>query len=127
MNPIFSLLSASAGVTALIGAPPQMRCYNSGFIPETPTVNAALPCVTHQQIAGTPANLLAAAPGVDGTLIQVNVWAVTAVEALTLMQLVRDALEAGGQNVMVNAPQDNFEPDTKRFGWMLEFYFWVYR
>lgn len=127
MTPVFNLLAANAEVTALIGAPPAMRCYSAGNIPESPTLNAALPCVTQQTIAGQPANNLATAPAIDGTLVYVSVWALTAVGALHLMELVRDTLEAGGTNVMNNAPQDSYEQDTKRFGWLMEFYFWIER
>jgi hypothetical protein len=127
VSPVFTLLAGDAAVTALIGAPPAMRCYSGGMIPETPTINAALPCVTQQRIAGEPANNLARAPSIERVVIQINVWALTAVQAKQVMEAVRDALEAGGANCMGNVPSDTYEPETKRFGWMFDIHFWINR
>lgn len=126
-SPVYALLAAQPAITALINAPPEMRCFSAGMIPESPTLNAAMPCVTHMVVSGNPANMLARAPSIDRAFTQVNVWALTAVGAKTLMELVRDALEDNGANAMFSTPQDTYESDTKRFGWILEFDFWVPR
>lgn len=127
MTPVFSLLAANAAVTAIIGSPPAMRCYGAGSIPETGVVNANIPCVTQQVVSGLPQNMLARAPNVDYTLVQVDVWELTQVKARQLMELVRDTLEDGGRNTMRTVPMDSYEIETKRYRWLMEFEFWIDR
>jgi hypothetical protein len=124
--PVVSLLSASAEVTAIIGSHP-MRYYAAGNIPETPTLNANLPCITGQVITGRPLNYLKGPPGMDYVRVQINCWALTLSAAIALFEAARDALIDDGANVQESDNGDTYEADTKRYGYSGDFSFWVQR
>lgn len=58
--PIFALLSANAGVTALLGTSP-CRAYPFGNAPDQVTK----PYITWQTIGGNPENYLKDSPNID--------------------------------------------------------------
>lgn len=58
--PIFTLLSAAAGVTSIIGSSP-CRAYPFGNAPDGVTK----PYITWQNIGGSPENYLKDAPNID--------------------------------------------------------------
>ena len=86
--PVFATLSASSAVTALIGSAP-VRCYPAGEAP----AGVVLPYATYQQIAGGPENYLSDAPDIDGSLVQIDVYAATVTAARNAFLAIRNAIE----------------------------------
>ena len=86
--PIFTVCSADAGVTALLGRSP-VRLYPFGEAPQ----DTAKPYAAWQMIAGNPDNYLAGRPDVDGYTLQVDVYAPTAAAVRNIAQALRNAIE----------------------------------
>lgn len=120
LPPVFALLNVSA-VTALVGTNP-VRVYGQGNAPQT----APLPHVTWNVIAGTtPATL--DRPGMDNHRVQVDCWAADNATGKALAIAVRDAMENGGDNVMVSFNGNDIDPETKQYRWSMDFSIWTPR
>jgi hypothetical protein len=94
-----------------------------GFAP----VTTARPYVTYQQIGGDVINPLAnSAPGKRNSVLQVNVWADTHAQALSLSRSIEDALRAASlfQARPVSAAAIDFDADIPVYGARQDFTCW---
>lgn len=114
---IFTILSGSTDVTALVGAVPNCRIFAS-TIPE----KALVPAVVHNTAGGMPENLMTDAPPLDHERRQVDCYALDPVTANALYTSVRAALENPDNmpiGVSIKCVSFNavpgFEADTKRY------------
>lgn len=124
---VFSLLSGNAGVTAIVGAPPNCRVYPK-VIPE----RGQVPAVTYNVISGMPQSTFDAHAPADYERVQLTCWAMSYDGAVALRDAVRAAIEdrdaqitlgIGAQPVAFNG--DTYEPDTRRHGQYIDFSFWT--
>lgn len=120
-HPVYALLGASAAVTAIVGAPPNMRVYAAGAIPD----GAALPVLTYQIISGQPESYIDAGATIERQRVQVDAWALTHAAAEQLQLVAMRAIENGGRNVCINNNGPDYEPETKRFRSSRDFEVWV--
>jgi len=89
MNPpIFTIVAADSGVTALLGTDP-VRFFPFGQAPDA----AEMPYAVWQTISGSPENYLSGVPSIDGWLVQVDVYAKRGTTARTVAEALRDAIE----------------------------------
>lgn len=88
LPPIFQIIKVNAAVTALLGTNP-VRFFPFGEAPQ----DVARPYAVWQQVGGLPLNVLGQRPDMDGSIVQVDVYAGTAAQALQIVQALRDALE----------------------------------
>ena len=89
MNPpIFTIVAADSGVTALLGADP-VRFFPFAQAPD----GATMPYAVWQTVSGSPENYLSGAPDIDSWLVQVDVYAKRGSTARTVAEELRDALE----------------------------------
>ncbi|MCZ4058220.1 DUF3168 domain-containing protein [Pantoea sp. LMR881] len=86
--PIFAVCAASADVNRLIGGD-TLRLYPFGMQDD----NVIYPYAVWQNISGSPENYLARRPDADLFTLQVDVWADTPDEAITVASALRDAIE----------------------------------
>lgn len=89
---------------------------------ETPT-----PYITFQHIGGTPLRHLDNTPGgVRHTMLQVNTWAATRAEALTLCRAIEEALCASTDFTAKpdSEPIGDVDGDTDRRGCLQDFSIW---
>lgn len=105
--PIFTTVSASSGVTAIIGTSP-VRFYAAGYAPQ----NVQKPYATYQIISGLPENYLNRIPDHDEYRIQVRAYAQTLNDVINLTEAIRDAVESV-------AHIDSFAPTELETGTML--------
>lgn len=87
-SPLFTTLSASNAVKALIGSNP-VRCHPHGEAPQ----GVAKPYVTYQQVSGSPENYLGTLPDADTSVTQVDVYADTVSSARAVYSAIRGAVE----------------------------------
>lgn len=114
--PLFPLLS---GVTSLGSSPKR-------FYPHGEATQATLkPYATWQMVTATPENYLGERPDIDGTLIQVDVWATTQSSASSVADDIRNAFEP----YMHMTSFGNTEKDasTGLFRYRMDFSYWVPR
>lgn len=114
MPPIFSILSAAAGVTALVGAPPKMRLFPFGEADQ----NTLKPYISWQLISGLPENYLGQLPDVDHYRTQIDVWAETQASANLVAEAVRDAIEPHAY--LVGSGSTLRDPETRCYRYMLD-------
>ena len=81
---LYSFLVRDAAIGAAIGA----RCYPT-ILPQAPTY----PALTYQEISATRVRDTLGPAGKVRRRIQIDAWAMTHVEAISLGELVRDALD----------------------------------
>lgn len=105
--PVFATASAASAVTALIGSNP-VRCYPAGEAPQ----GVALPYCTYQQVGGGPENYLNQAPDIDGSLVQIDVYAATVSSARAVFVALRNAFQPVAY--VVGVREDGKDPDTNR-------------
>lgn len=124
LPPVFTLLAADAGVTAIVGTSP-VRVYPAGNIPQVsgPDPNANLPCVTWQDIGGSPQNMLSGRPVVDYIRVQIDCWSTSFGGAQTLADAVEAALELSCYCVSTNG--HDYDDTTKRYRSSFDFSFIV--
>lgn len=94
--------------------------------PDIAETGTALPYVTYQQVGGTPVNYLAGV-GSDkkNARIQINVWATTRIEAMTLIRQVEDAMVASPlYGLIEGGAQARYDEETKTRGATQDFSFW---
>lgn len=118
--PIFPILSTDATVQSLLGTSP-MRAWPFGQGPHSPTY----PYATWQIVIGTPENYLGETPDIDGTTIQLDVWAKTAASAEEVAIAIRDALEPHAH--MVRFGSTDRDPQTSSYRLSADYQFWVSR
>lgn len=118
--PVFALLNVPA-VTAIVGTNP-VRVYGQGNAQQ----DAPLPHVTWQVISGQPYATLDM-PGMDNHRVQVDCWTADNATGKALALAVRDAMENGGDNVMVSFNGNDIDPDTKQYRWSMDFSIWTPR
>lgn len=106
--PIFSVCSANAAVTALLGTNP-VRLFPFGEAPQ----NVAKPYAVWQVINGSPENYLNQHPDLEGYRLQVDVYAATGTSA----NAVKSALEAAIENFahVVSYNGDGRDPATQNY------------
>lgn len=119
--PIFATLSANAGVTAIIGAGNNCRCYPFGYAKQGTTI----PYVTWNTVSGVPENKLLSGSFFDKLRVQLDCWSNLDSQALALAQAVRTSLESVSCMVSVN-PTDR-DPDTNLYRYSMDFEFQINR
>jgi len=119
--PVFALLNASAAVKALIGASP-MRCWEDVAPQESTPLR---PYIVWSVVGGTPENYLDQVPTMDSGRVRLGVWSNSVTERRTLANAVIAAIEPSAY--MVGIPVGTYEPETKLFGYWIDFQFWVAR
>ena len=98
--------------------------------PDIAPANTATPYITWQGIGGESLrNLDNTASDKRNTLMQVNVWSKTRLEALTLIRQIEDAICASAAFVgkPQGEPMSTYEPDTLLYGCMQRFDIWAAR
>jgi hypothetical protein len=126
LPPVFSVLSNTSAVTAIVGTSP-VRVYPAGNIPQVAGANpnANLPCVSWQSLGGAPLNVLQGAAPANHPRVQIDCWATTFDAANALGDLVQAALESHGYCVSLNG--HDYENETKRYRASFDFNFFVSR
>jgi hypothetical protein len=116
--PVYAILSADAGVTALVGT----RIYPYGIIPQEVTT---FPVIVYQTISGTTENVLLGTSSADQERVQIDCWGdasagAPGAQADAVYSAVRAALEgaapaAHGCSVQLeNENGHDYEQETKR-------------
>lgn len=118
--PVFSLLTAAAPVTALIGTNP-VRAYRHGRAPQGVTV----PYVTWSIGASSAQNTLTGVPSADLFNVRIDSWSDDDAQVEALAQAVRDALETSAH--MLGIVANDRDAVTNRFRISLSFDFWLLR
>lgn len=98
--------------------------------PDIAPEGTATPYITWQGIGGESLrNLDNTASDKRNTLMQVNVWSKTRLEALTLIRQIEDAICASAAFVgkPQGEPMSTYEPDTLLYGCMQRFDIWAAR
>lgn len=98
--------------------------------PDAAPAGAARPYITWQGLGGAVARFVeGSAADKRNTLMQVNVWSATRLEALTLIRQVEDALCASALFVArpQGEPLSTYEEDTKLYGCIQRFSIWAAR
>ena len=86
--PMFTVCAASPDVNRLIGGD-TLRLYPFGMQDD----NVIYPYAVWQNISGSPENYLSRRPDADTFTLQVDVWADTPDEAISVAAALRDAIE----------------------------------
>ena len=98
--------------------------------PDLAPVGTVTPYVTWQAIGGESIRFGdGSAPDKRNTLMQINVWSKTRLEALTLIRQIEDALCASAAFVATpqGEPLSTYEPDTLLYGSIQRFGIWASR
>ncbi|HHQ6553290.1 TPA: tail completion protein gp17 [Serratia fonticola] len=107
--PIFAACAGSPAVTALIGSNP-VRLYPFGLQDD----NIVYPYVVWQGIpGGGPAMYLGTLPDIDSYALQVDVYADTVAETLSVAKALRDAIEPHAY--IMRWGDQSRDPQTKRY------------
>lgn len=122
MPPVFPLLIGSDAVTAILGLNPT-KAFRSGDAPQ----GTVAPYLTWSVITDVPANVMDGPAGIENMRVQVDCYTVTGTDCDTLADAVRDALEDGGQNVMLSQNIDGVDPTTRLYRNSRDYSFWVTR
>lgn len=121
LPPVYSLLTADVGVTALVGT----RIYRHGAAPQ----KVVAPYITWSLVSGTPENELSSLPRVDRLEVQIDCWSNNTgtgdAEVESVATAVRDALEPVAHMTAIVANEQDFE--TRRYRLGLQFTFWLRR
>lgn len=95
--------------------------------PDPQTTPPARPYIMWQQVSGEAINYVdPTLPGLRNARIQINIWADTRLQVVTLMRQVEDAmrLSAPLQTTVIGAAASLFEDDPRLFGAMQDFSVW---
>jgi hypothetical protein len=98
--------------------------------PDIAPEGAATPYITWQGIGGESLRYVeGSAADRRNTLMQINVWSATRLEALTLIRQIEDALCASGAFTAKpqGEPLSTMEPDTNLYGCIQRFEIWSTR
>lgn len=84
------------------------------------------PYLTFQQVGGTPVNFMSGIPDKRNGRFQINVWATSRLEAMSLIRQVEDAVRL---STVLNAVTDGgavavYEPETELSGARQDFSIW---
>lgn len=109
-----ALLLADATVAASAGA----RVYQVER-----TQNDPLPAVVVTQVSAVPQNHLNGVPTLDSVRVQVDCYAATRTACRQLATATRNALEAAGLDMELEA--ESFEPDVSEFRITQDFLTWT--
>jgi len=115
--PLFSTISASAEVKALIGSNP-VRCYMFGSAPQGVT----LPYAVWQTISGNPENYLGQVPDLDRFTTQIDVYAATETSARNTAKALRDAIEPVAHITAWRGESTDPETFHKRYSFDVEWH-----
>jgi hypothetical protein len=119
--PVFSLLSASAALKALVGTTPPRIFEDS--VPQE--LAGQRPYIVWFTVGGTPENYVSELPTMDGGRIQLDVYSTSKAECKAIAKLVRDLIEP--EAYMISVPRSFYEADTKLYRYLLEFQFFTAR
>ena len=106
--PIFSICAASADVTSLLGSSPT-RLYPFGMQDD----NVIYPYAVWQNIGGAPENYLKQRPDADTFSLQVDVYADSPDDVVSVAKALRDAIETHAYITRWGGQQQDAE--TKRY------------
>lgn len=98
--------------------------------PDIAPEGTAAPYITWQGLGGESARFMDnTAADKRNTLMQINVWSKTRLEALTLIRQIEDALCASAAFVATpqGEPLSTYEPDTLLYGSIQRFGIWAAR
>ena len=112
---LFSLLSSSAGITAITGP----RIY-----PLLLPTDVAMPAI-HYSFVGTSSKSTADTTGSQRYRVEVNSWGKTYLDAVTLRSAVIGALHTyndGYVNIQLLSEQDLFDHELEEYRAIAEFY-----
>lgn len=114
--PIVDLAKENPALVALLGANP-FRFYAFGDAGDGPVY----PYVTYQVVSGLPDNYLAGRPDSDSWVLQVDCWAKSESEVVSIAAGIRDAVEL--DSYITNWGGSNRDPVTRnyRFNFTVEF------
>jgi hypothetical protein len=118
--PVFSLLAAAAGVTAIIGTSP-VRCYPGGEALQ----GTAAPYIVWQIVSDNVQAYLAGAPSGDQLRVQLDLYATTRDQCAALLRQVQLALDEAAYQISYNV--DEREPETRLWRMSVDYDFWVER
>jgi|GEM_PF-468713 len=126
---LFAIVSANAGVGALIGAGAACKLYPDEIPQDTP-----MPAATYCMVVGRPENVMDTSPRATNERIQIDAWADDNDGAKALAWAIEQALQstaamnqygAGIRCIAYNGRR--VEPDTKRWRDSRDFSFWTSR
>lgn len=95
--------------------------------PDVAPENVTLPYITYQQIGGEALNFFdQSIPSKSNRRFQVNVWAGTRAQVVTLAKQVEDAMRVSTvlQTTVISAPVARYDAETKYRGSMQDFSVW---
>lgn len=98
--------------------------------PDIAPPGATVPYATWQGLGGMPSRFTdGSASDKRNTLMQVNVWATTRIDALTKIRAIEDALCASSNFVAQpqGEPLSTYESDTQLYGCVQRFAIWAGR
>ena len=106
-------MSVESDIFAVLGALASNRVY-----PDVAPTGVVKPYFTYQQVGGPAINFLNGIPDKRSGRFQVNVWATTRAQAMTLIRQAEDALRL---SAALNASTQGgavalYEDDTKLYG-----------
>jgi hypothetical protein len=96
--------------------------------PDVGPDKCGLPYMTYQQVGGDALNFQdGALPDKSNARVQVNVWAVSRIEAKALAKAAENALRgvAALRTTVLGAPVSNFDQAAKLYGTRQDFSFWT--
>lgn len=123
--PVFSLLSASPAVRAIVGSPPNMRVYEDTAPQRSDGKLQPRPYIVWGTAGGAPENYLDGVPGIDAGRIVLDVYADGAEARRQLVTAIQDAVEPHAH--MITVPITTYEAETKLFRAVMDFQFWTHR
>lgn len=91
--PVFAVCAADATLTALVGAPGNMRLYPAGEAPRGSDGTVEKPYIVWQIIGDSPENYMGQAPDLDAFSVQFDVYAVTFDSAWAVAEALRNVVE----------------------------------
>lgn len=108
-------------LVALLGTFVDNRVY-----PDVAPQDVALPFCIFEQVGGKPLNFLSGdVPDKKNALIQINVWATTRAQAMSIIRSMEDALVGAPLYATVaSGAQARHDPDTDYRGVMQDFSLW---
>ena len=121
MNPpIFDILKANSGVTAILGSSP-VRVFPFGEAPQ----DVVDPYAVWQTISGQPMNYLGDLPDMDQFSVQVDVYGASAQGVRAAAKAIRDALEPVAY--ITSWRGESRDQETKRYRYSFDVDFHVAR
>lgn len=107
--PIFQAVNVPAVQALLKTGTGPLRFYAWGMAPQ----NVALPYAVWQLVGGMPENYLADRPDMDGSAVQVDVYAASAASARAVATALRNEIEKAAYVTFVRG--EGIDPETKKY------------